>query len=307
MSRIGSMVNQAKKVAQQAEVRASDAKKDVEQKAQAAKEQLSPRDAFEAARSAQDAARKRTSRDTFGGARGLYDAGQHKPGRQTWERTVTLGRGEDIVGTDSAGPYEDRVLSGVRANVFAQKAQTVVSAGGDVFAGGKHETYEVDSEGTSKRSLLKLGAEASGAVYAGTVIGFQVGAQAGAELKEKTVTRSELGNGRQLQTESTVQGNWGAVANVGAQVGTVMGAKVELVAGVRGLGEERVAITEGDRELAGVAGRFGVIAGVGVVAGVEAGVDVDERQVRVSGDAGAALGVGAQVGGEVTIGGSRRE
>ncbi|MEW5741800.1 MAG: hypothetical protein AB1938_22965 [Myxococcota bacterium] len=299
MSRIGSMVKQA---AQKVEQKANDAKHGVTQKAEQAKKDLT-----QATETAQKVKVRLHTRDGFE-ARGLYDAGANKPGRQTWERTVTLGRGEDIAGPDHAGrPYEDRVLSGARLHAFAQKAGTVVSAGGDAFVGGRYETYEVDSEGTSKRSLVKLGAEASGSVYAGAVTGFQAGAQVGAEIKEKTVRRSDLGDGRQLKTESTVQGQWGAAANLGAQVGTVMGAKAELFVGVRGVGEERVAITEGNRELAGVAGRFGVIQGVGVVVDVEAGYDVDEKQVRVSGDAGAALLIGAQLGGEVTVGGSDEE
>jgi hypothetical protein len=282
MSRIGSMVNQAKQLTQQVDRKVNEAKQQVTQQAA-----------------------KVVSADTFEGAHGLYDAGAHKSGRQTRERTVTLGRGEDLVGVDSAGrPFEDRVLSGARLHAFAQKAGTVASAGADVFVGGKHEQASVDATGTSKRSLVKVGAEAGATVFAGTVTGFTAGAQAGAELREKTVTRTDLGNGTQLKQASTVEGTWGVVAQAGAEAGTVFGAKVDLFAGARGGGEQRWAITDGTTERGAVAGRFGAMVGVGVLADAEVGYDVDRKQGRVSADAGVALGVGAHGGGELTVGGA---
>lgn len=122
-------------------------------------------------------------------------------------------------------------------------------------------------------------------------------------MNERTTERSGLGNGLQLKNDATIDGFWGAKAKLGAQLGTVTGAEVEAFVGARGLGESRWAITDGTTERGAVAGRYGAGMGLGVLAHLEVGYDVDNRQARISGDAGAYVGVGAQVGGDVTIGG----
>lgn len=288
MSRISSMVKQATQVAKQAERR-------VEQQAQRTAEQVKQR-----------APAPTVSRDAFDVPAGLYDAGAKHAGRATKETSLT--RGRSLTTVDSAGrPTGDRDFAGFEAHGFAQKGQSVVSAGGDVFVGAREERASVDADGVRHRSVVQLGVEAKGAVYAGTVTGFQAGARAGAVVREETARQADLGGGRKLEHDSSVEGLWGAAAKLGAQAGTVTGGEAELFVGVRGGGEERFAVTDAQGKGAGAAGRAGVLIGLGAMANAEAGYDVDKQQVRVSAGAGAALGVGAYAGGTVTVGGSRED
>jgi hypothetical protein len=234
-----------------------------------------------------------------GGASKLYDAGANKSGRTTIEHKITFGIDEKVGDAQNS----DHVVSGLQLRNFAQRGGTVLSAGADVFLGGKQETVSTGLDGARHESLVKIGVEAGAQGFVGTVNGVRAGVQAGVEVLDKTTTRSDLGHGLQLKDEESIRGFWGARARAGAQLGTVTGAEVELFAGAKGLGEKRGSITDGSRELAGVAGRFGTMVGVGVIAHAEAGYDVDNQQARVSVDAGAALGIGAQVGGDVTVGG----
>lgn len=279
MSRIGSMVKKATQSVQQTANKASTEVKKQEAKAKKA---------------------AATVRDSFEGTSKLYDAGANKPGRTTRESKLTLG--VDSKFGDSKN--SDHLVSGLQARGFTQVANTVASAGADVFVGGKQTTVSTDDfTGVRRESTIKIGAEAGAQGFVGTVNGIKAGVQAGIEINERTTERSELGNGLQLKNDATINGFWGAKGKVGAQVGTVTGAGVEAFVGARGLGESRWAITDGTTGRGAVAGRFGAGVGVGVLAHVEGGVDVDNRQARVSGDVGAYLGVGAQVGGDVTIGG----
>ncbi|MFT3706881.1 MAG: hypothetical protein QM817_04360 [Archangium sp.] len=280
MSRINSMFKQATQAAQQT---VSTAKKEVAKVEEKAKRAVNVgmTDGFD------------------GGASKLYDAGANKSGRTTKENKVTFGIDSKFGDSQNS----DHLVSGVQLRNFTQAAGTVLSAGADAFVGGKQETVSTDLDGTRRESLVKMGAEVGVQGFVGTVNGVKAGAQLGIEVLDKTTTRSDLGNGLQLKDESSIRGFWGARARGGAQLGTVSGAEVELFAGAKGLGEKRGSITDGQNELAGVAGRFGTMVGVGVIAHVEGGYDVDNHQARVSVDGGAALIVGAQVGGDVTIGG----
>lgn len=286
MSRIGSMMKQATQAAKQAERR-------VEQSAQRTVEQVKQRAPAPVA-----------SADSFEMAHGLYDAGAKHAGRQSWETGLT--RSRSFTSVDSHGqPTGDRDFSGFESHGFAQVGRTVASAGGDAFLGVREVRVDVDADGAKHRSLAQLGVEAKGVVYAGTVNGFQAGARAGAVLREETERRHDLGGGRQLEHDSAVEGVYGAEAKLGAQVGTVIGAEVAAFVGVRGGGEERFAVTDADGKGASGAGRAGVLMGLGVMANLEAGYDVDKHQARVSAGAGAAVGVGAYAGGTATVGGSR--
>lgn len=235
-----------------------------------------------------------------GGVSKLYDPGAKKPGRTTVEQTVTRGLDEQLGDARNS----QHVVSGLQARLFAQRAGSVVSAGGDVFLGGKEHTVSTDDfTGVRTETTIKLGAEARAAVFAGTVNGVQAGVQAGFELTERKTGRGDVGHGLQLEHAQTINLLYGAVAKGGAQLGTVTGAQLEVFVGAKGVGEQRVAITDGTTERGALAGRFGTMVGVGVLAHAEAGYDVDNQQLRVSGDVGAALGIGAQIGGDVTLGG----
>lgn len=285
MSRIGSKVKQA---ARQVERR-------VEQQAERTAEQVRQR-----------APAPTVSRDRFDVAKGLYDAGAKHAGRTSWETSLT--RGTSFTSVDASGqPTGDRQLVGFASHGFAQVGHSVVSAGGDVFVGARDERVSVDADGARHRSVTQLGVEAKGAVYAGTVNGFQAGVRAGALVREDVARQHDLGDGRRLEHGSAVEAMYGAAAKLGGQLGTIVGAEGEVFVGVRGGGEERFAVTDEKGRGAGVAGRAGVLLGLGVMANAEAGYDVDKQQVRVSGGAGAALGVGAYAGGTATAGGTRED
>lgn len=198
-----------------------------------------------------------------------------------------------------------RSTAGTMPRLFDSSSprRSVVSAGVDAFAGWKEAKTAVSENGDSHSSSMKLGVEGGAAVFAGTVNGVKAGVQAGFEVTEKDVTRTDLGDGRQLKHEATTTGLWGAVAKGGAQLGTVTGASLDVFAGARGGGEQRWAVVDGKNEAFGVAGRAMAMVGVGVKVDGEAGYDVEKQQVRLSGGVGAALGVGGYVGGEVTVGG----
>ncbi|MFO0594910.1 MAG: hypothetical protein U0228_06390 [Myxococcaceae bacterium] len=274
MSLIGSLTNKVSTAVQTAT-------QNVEQKTEQAVETLKSTPAVVA--------------DSFEHAPTLYDAGAHRPGRLTHDVTFTRGRSFDVEGQHG--------LAGVRGHAFTQRAATVVSAGADAFAGIKESQTKVKANGDSDSVAVKLGVEGSVSAFAGTVNGVKAHVQAGAEFTEKTVTREDLGDGRQLKHEHTVKGLWGGVAEAGAQVGSVTGANVDLFAGARGGGEARWAVVDGSQEAAGVGVRGMGMMGVGVKADFEAGYDVDRHQTRVSGGVGAALVVGGYAGGEVTVGG----
>lgn len=274
MSRIGSVMNQARQTVQQ---------------------------------TAQQVEKKVTDEAKKAGANtsSLHQAGAPKPGRVTRNATHTFGRGEHLAGRNaqSGDSWDERVLSGARTRGFTQVGNHVASAGAEAFAGLEHSRTDTNARNESQSELVRLGVEARGAVFAGAVNGFTAAVQAGAEVKSRAVTREDLGGGQQLKRESTVAGLWGAVASVGAQVGTVTGASVDVFAGARGGAEQRWAVTENGTEKGALGLRGMGMVGVGVKADLEAGYDVENKQARVSGGAGAALGVGAYAGGEVTFGG----
>ncbi len=248
--------------------------------------------------------------DTFEQARGvssLYDPGTHAPNRATTEHTATLGRAGQWAGQGADGSRSvEEGLAGARAHAFAQKGPSVWSAGVDGFAGTKESTVEVLGSGDARARSVSLGVGAEASAFAGSVNGAKVAVEAGLSLRDTEVTREGLGGGRDLKHEQTTQGLWGAVASAGAQVGTVTGASVDLFAGARGGQEQRAAVVQGQHEVVGAGVRGMGMVGVGVKADLEAGYDVDNRQARISGGAGAALLVGGYVGGEVTVGGDDR-
>jgi hypothetical protein len=235
----------------------------------------------------------------------LHQAGAPKPGRVTRNATHTFGQADQLTGRNaqSGDSWDERVLSGARTRGFTQVGNHVASAGAEAFAGLEHSRTDTNARNESKSELVRLGVEARGAVFAGAVNGFTAAVQAGAEVKSRAVTREDLGGGQQLKRESTAAGLWGAVASVGAQVGTVTGASVDVFAGARGGAEQRWAVTENGTEKRALGVRGMGMVGVGVKADLEAGYDVENKQARVSGGVGAALGVGGYAGGEVTFGG----
>lgn len=201
----------------------------------------------------------------------------------------------------SATGHEE-ALVGAKARGFTQRTATTLSTGGDVFVGARASQR---ADGT--RSSMKLGAELRGAVTVGARLGAEGAAQLGLEAREERRTHTDLGAGRELQQRTSVAVLAGAVASAGAHVGTMSGAKADLFVGVRAGGEERLSVSEGTTERLGVGGRLAGMAGVGVQVDVEGGYDVDRRQVKMSAGAGAALGLGAYVGGELTLGGPKEE
>lgn len=291
MSAINSLVNTVKSAAQNAAGKVDAAKQEVQAKV----DELKPRlpapitpDAFERARSVPM----------------LYDAGAQQPGRTTFERTRLNGTAERFESRAADGSRSlDETQSGTRLHGFAQKAGTVVSAGGDAFGGWKSNQTEVAANGDARSSTQSLGLGAEAQAFAGTVNGVKVGLEAGLGMKDSTITREDLGDGKQLKTERTTGGFYGVLAKAGAQVGTVTGASVDLFVGARGGGEAGEAIVAGQNQLLGGSVRGMAMMGVGVKADLEAGYDVDKKQARVSGGAGAAALVGVYLGGEVTVGG----
>jgi hypothetical protein len=292
MSGINSLLNNVRSAANNVAAKVEGAKQEVQAKVDALKPRLpSPivPDAFERARSTSSM---------------LYNAGASQPGRTTLSRTLGNGHTERFENLAADGSRSfDQTMSGTQARGFAQKAGTVVSAGGDVFGGWKEDHTEVSANGDARSSTASLGLGAEAAAFAGTVNGVKVGLEAGLNFKDSSITRDDLGGGKDLKSERTTGGFYGVMAKAGAQVGTVTGVSVDLFAGARGGGEVGEAIVAGQNQLIGGSVRGMAMMGVGVKADLEAGYDVDKHQARVSGGAGAALLVGGYAGGEVTVGG----